>query len=132
MEMEISFPGGKKVDSSFKGFTVRTDQNKRQGGEGSAPSPTELFLASIATCAGFYAMAFCEKRKLNTDKLKVKVDFQAHKKTYMIEKIVIYLSLPPNFPQKYKDALIRAVDLCHVKKHLAQSIEFEYVLEKTD
>lgn len=132
MEMEISFPGGKKVDSSFKGHTVQTDQSKKLGGEGSAPSPTELFLASIATCAGYYAMAFCEKRKLNTDKLKVKVDFQANKKTYMIEKIAVHMSLPPNFPQKYKDALIRSVDLCHVKKHLAQSLEFEYLIEQTE
>ena len=129
MEMEISFPGGKKVDSSFKGHTVQTDQSEKQGGEGSAPSPSELFLASVGTCAGYYAMTFCEKRKLNIDKLKVKVDFQANKKTSMIEKIVIYISPPPDFPQKYKDALIKAVDLCYVKKHLAQSLEFEYVLE---
>jgi uncharacterized OsmC-like protein len=132
MEMEISFPGGKKVDSSFKGYTVQTDQSEKQGGEGSAPSPTELFLASIGTCAGYYAMTFCEKRKLNTDKLKVKVDFQANKKTYMIEKIVFNMSLPPDFPAKYKDALIKAVDLCHVKKHLAQSLEFEYLIEQTE
>jgi hypothetical protein len=31
MEMEISFPGGKKVDSHFKGFTVQTDQHEKAG-----------------------------------------------------------------------------------------------------
>ena len=58
MEMEISFPGGKKVDSHFKGFTIRTDQPEKAGGEGTAVSPTELFLASIGTCAGYFALAF--------------------------------------------------------------------------
>ncbi len=126
MEMEISFPGGKKVDSDFKGFTVQTDQHEKAGGEGTAPSPTELFLASIGTCAGFFALTFCDKRKLNTDGLKINVDFQANRKTFMIEKIVMHITLPENFPEKYSDALIKAIDLCHVKKHFSQQPEFEY------
>lgn len=127
MEMEISFPGGKKVDSHFKGFSVHTDQPQKAGGDGTAPSPTELFLASIGTCAGYFAMIFCDKRKLNTEGLKMRVDFQANKKTYMIEKIVVKTTLPPDFPEKYKDALIKAVDLCHVKKHFTDPPEFEYL-----
>lgn len=127
MEMKISLPGGKKVDSHFKGFTVNTDQHVKAGGEGTAPSPTELFLASIGTCAGYFALTFCDKRKLNTDGLNIKVDFIANKKTYMIEKVVMDISLPPDFPEKYKDALIKAIDLCHVKKHFSQPPEFEYL-----
>ena len=127
MEMEISFPGGKKVDSHFKGFSVHTDQPQKVGGDGTAPSPTELFLASIGTCAGYFAIIFCDKRKLNTDGLKMRVDFQANKKTYMIENVVVKITLPPDFPEKYKDALIKAIDLCHVKKHFTDPPEFEYL-----
>ena len=65
MAMEISFPGGKKVDADFKGFTIKTDQAERDGGEGSAPTPTFLFLASLGTCAGIYALNFCESRPLD-------------------------------------------------------------------
>jgi len=49
MEMEVSFPGGKKVNSTYKGFTVKTDQSKNDGGNGAAPEPYDLFLASIGT-----------------------------------------------------------------------------------
>jgi len=52
MEMEITFPGGKKVNSTYKGFTVETDQPKDEGGDGSAPEPYDLFLSSIGTCTG--------------------------------------------------------------------------------
>lgn len=131
MEMEISFPGGKKVDSHFKGFTVQTDQHEKAGGEGTAPSPTELFLASIGTCAGFFALTFCDKRKLSTDGLKINVDFQANRKTFMIEKIVMKINLPGNFPEKYTEALIKAIDLCHVKKHFSQPPQFEYLTSET-
>jgi len=52
MELVISFPGGKRVDAQVGDFTLRTDQPKDHGGDGSAPEPFALFLASIGTCAG--------------------------------------------------------------------------------
>ena len=45
--MTVSFPGGKRVDAEYGGFTIRTDQPPQGGGEGSAPPPFDLFLASI-------------------------------------------------------------------------------------
>ena len=66
MAMEISFPGGKKVDAFFQGFTIKTDQSEKDGGEGSAPTPSFLFLASLGTCAGIFALNFCQKRKIDT------------------------------------------------------------------
>ena len=99
MAMEISFPGGKKVDAHFKGFTIKTDQKEKDGGEGSAPTPTFMFFASLGTCAGIYALEFCKKRKLETEKLKLELEFISNKKTRMIEKISMKLTLPPDFPE---------------------------------
>lgn len=64
--MEIIFPGGKKVNALYKGFTIETDQSKSDEGEASAPAPFDLFLASIGTCAGIYVIRFFEKRELST------------------------------------------------------------------
>ena len=129
MGMQISFPGGKKVDADFKGFTIKTDQGEKDGGEGSAPTPSFLFLASLGTCAGLYALNFCEKRKIDTTKLKLELEFKTHKKTNMVEKIRLKLTLPPDFPEKYKPAIIKAVDLCYVKKHLHEPPEFETITQ---
>ena len=87
MAMEISFPGGKKVDAFFKGFTIKTDQSEKDGGEGSAPTPSFLFLASLGTCAGIFALNFCQKRKIDTQKLKLVLDLKTNKKSHMVEKI---------------------------------------------
>ena len=130
MAMEISFPGGKKVDAAFKGFTIKTDQSKKEGGNGSAPTPSFLFLASLGTCAGLYALNFCEKRKIDTENLKLVLEFKTHKKTHMVENIRIKLTLPPNFPDKYVPAIIKAVDLCYVKKQLHEPPEFETITQK--
>ena len=132
MAMEISFPGGKKVDANFKGFTIKTDQSEKDGGEGSAPTPTFLFFASLGTCAGIYALNFCEKRKFDTAKLKLVLDFETDQKTHMVKKIVMKLSLPPEFPEKYIPAIVKAVNLCYVKKHLHEPPEFETITQKAD
>ena len=129
MAMEISYPGGKKVDAHFKGFTIKTDQGEKDGGEGSAPTPSFLFLASLGTCAGLYALNFCEKRKIDTTQLKIELEFKTHKKTNMVEKVRLKLTLPPDFPEKYRAAIIKAVDLCYVKKHLHEPPEFETITQ---
>jgi ribosomal protein S12 methylthiotransferase accessory factor len=132
MAMEISFPGGKKVDALFKGFKISTDQPERDGGEGAAPTPTFLFLASLGTCAGMYALDFCNERKIDTEKLKLELEFKPNKKTHMVEKIRVKLTLPPDFPEKYRPAIIKAVDLCYVKKHLDEPPEFETITQSAD
>lgn len=132
MAMEISFPGGKKVDADFKGFTIKTDQAERDGGERSAPTPTFLFLASLGTCAGIYALNFCEKREIDTAKLKLVVDFQTDQKTHMVNKVVMKLTLPPDFPEKYIPAIVKSMNLCYVKKHLHEPPEFETITQIAD
>ena len=114
----ISFQGNKKVSASFRDFTVNTDQPITGGGDNTAPTPFELFLASIGTCAGFYIASFCQSRSISTDNIKIIQTVFRDEKTHMVDKIDLDIILPPNFPDKYKDAVIKAADTCTVKKHL--------------
>lgn len=132
MAMEVSFPGGKKVDAQFEGFTIKTDQNKKDGGDDTAPTPTFLFLASLGTCAGIYALNFCESREIDSAKLKLVLDFESDPKTRMIKKVFMKLTVPPSFPEKYIRAIIKAMNLCRVKKYLHEPPEFETIAQKAD
>jgi ribosomal protein S12 methylthiotransferase accessory factor len=125
MEMQIDFPGGDRVDAHFGPYTVFTDQPSPQDGEGSAPTPFELFLASIGTCAGIYALGFCRQRGLPTEGLRLLQRVSAHPSTGMIERIELEIVLPADFPDKYKPAMIHTVELCKVKKHLLHPPAFE-------
>lgn len=125
MDIDISFPGGKKVAAAFNGFTVDTDQPVEQGGGGTAPDPFELFFASIATCVGYYAMNFCMERDIPIGDLVVKMRTERDEEKKMVTKIVFDITLPADFPAKYQAALIRSVGLCTVKKHLQNPPEFE-------
>jgi ribosomal protein S12 methylthiotransferase accessory factor len=125
--MEISFPGGVAVEALFEGTTIRTDQPVRHGGSGTAPAPFELFLASIGTCAGFYALRFCQERQIPTEGMSVSMSWERNPETKLISKITIRMTLPPGFPDKYRAAVLRATDQCAVKKHLVEPPAIEVV-----
>ena len=119
MDMVISFEEGKKVNAHYKDMLIKTDQPLRAGGEGSAPEPFTLFLASIGTCAGIYVKSFCDQRGLSSDNIKLIQSMTYNKEKKLIDSINIEIQLPEDFPEKYKEAVIKAADLCTVKKHLA-------------
>ena len=125
--MEIHFPGGKKVNSDYKGFTIKTDQSKEDGGDGTAPTPSDLFFASLGACMGLYALDFCKKRKIDPGQLKLSVELLSHEKTHIVEKMSFIIDLGPEFPQKYTSSLIRAMKLCYLKQHFEQPPQFEFV-----
>ncbi len=125
MDIDVAFSGDKRVAARFKGFTVETDQPVSQGGGGTAPDPFDLFFASIAACAGYYAMNFCLERNIPIGDLGVKMRTVRDEEKKMTTKIVIDIALPADFPEKYEAALVRSVGLCTVKKHLDNPPEFE-------
>ena len=125
MEMEITFPGGARVDASFGGLSVKTDQPAQGGGSGSAPTPFATFLASIGTCAGIYVLGFCQQRGLPTKDIKIIQRMQSNPTTGLVGKISLDIQLPPDFPEKYKAAVIKSAEQCAVKKHLEHPPVFE-------
>ena len=130
MEMKINFPGDKKVDADYKDFTIKTDQPIREGGEGTAPEPFSLFIASIGTCTGLYVLSFCQKRGIPTDNITLLLQLEKNKETHMIEKISIKIQVPDDFPENYKKAVLKTANLCTVKKHLEKPPEIDIFLTK--
>lgn len=132
MEMIIDFPSGAKVDAHFGGFCVATDQRPHDGGEGSAPTPFEVFLSSIGTCAGIYVLGFCRQRNLPTDGIRIVQRVHLNRATGMVEKIELEIQVPPTFPAQYRSALIRSAELCKVKKTLEQPPQFEIITREIE
>jgi len=124
MEMIIDFPGGAKVDAHFGQFTVKTDQPPMGGGDGSAPAPFEVFLASIGTCAGIYVLGFCRQRGLPTEGIRIIQRAYSDFTTGLIGTIELEIQVPPTFPEKYHESLVRSANMCAVKKHLENPPKF--------
>jgi ribosomal protein S12 methylthiotransferase accessory factor len=114
----VSFPGGKRVDADLGSRVIRTDQSVAQGGMGSAAGPFELFLASLATCAGYYVLSFCQSRGIPSDGIVLVQRHQLDEVTRRLGRVEIELSLPPTFPEKYRSAVAEAASGCKVKRLL--------------
>ena len=126
MDIEVILAGGDRVEALVKKDRIVTDQ------DGSAPKPFNLFLASIATCSGLYVARFCQKRKIPTDRIRIRQRSIKNPDTKMIDRIEISIELPEGFPERYIGAVKRAAAQCTVKKHMEQPPAFEVTTSTAD
>ena len=126
MSIKIVFPGNKKVDAIMpSGFRIQTDQPVKEGGDGTAPAPFELFLASIGTCAGIYIVGFCESRGIPYQDIEIIQDLVYDPIARRISKVKLEIRVPKDFPEKYYDALVKSANICAVKKVIENPPIFE-------
>jgi ribosomal protein S12 methylthiotransferase accessory factor len=122
MEMEIGFPGGRKIETGFKGTTITVGSDIE--GE-PALEPLDLFFVSLGLCAGKYVMEFFRTRDLPYEETKILLSTQWDEDKKMHTQVLIRIQLPKEFPEKYKKAVIKTVNLCSVKKHIFAPPTFE-------
>src|SRR3954462_9011593 len=116
-DIYLTFPGGKRVEAKVGNHHVVTDQSLVHGGDDSAPEPFELFLASLATCAGLYVLGYCQAHNLPSNEIELiqhqQVDSSGH-----LTQVVLELLLPSSFPERDRVGVVRAAQSCKVKKAL--------------
>jgi putative redox protein len=122
-QMRIYFPGGAQVHADYKGMTIKTDQPP-PAGEGKDPTPFDLFLASMGTCAGIYVLGFCRQRGISTDGMEIVQTLDYDPATRLVRMVNLEIKVPGDFPERYHAALVQSAKLCAVKKHLESPPEF--------
>jgi putative redox protein len=123
-EIVVTLPGGRRVDAQVGAHTVHTDQPRDNGGDDTAPSPFELFLASIGTCAGIFVQGFCARRDLPTAGIRI-VERMQYAPDGTLTGVDLDIQVPPGFPEKYREALVRVADQCSVKKAIQTQPRFQ-------
>ena len=128
--IKVEFAGGKRIDARVGDFHIQTDQPAKYGGDAKAPAPFDLFLASLATCAGIFAWNFCEMRKLSPEGLALEMVCVDDEKKKMIGEVQFQLTLPDGFPDKYRQGIIRAMQQCAVKRHMQETPAFSVLIQE--
>jgi ribosomal protein S12 methylthiotransferase accessory factor len=121
----VTLPGGRRIDADLGTHVVRTDQPRENGGEDAAPTPFQLFLAAIGTCAGIFVQGFCAKRGLPTDGIRILERPHLDPETGALSAVELDIEVPPGFPEKYREALVRVADQCSVKRAIQAQPRFE-------
>lgn len=122
-ELIITLPGKRRVDAAFGHHVVHTDQPLDNGGEDTAPSPFNLFLAALGTCAGIFVQGFCAKRNLPYEGIRL-VQRPSYGPDGTLTAVDIDILLPPDFPENYREAVARVAEQCSVKKAIAAQPRF--------
>jgi ribosomal protein S12 methylthiotransferase accessory factor len=118
MDIEVYFEEGAKVNARLGKHVVKTDQKLHGGGEDSAPAPFDYFLISLATCDGICVKVFCDKRGIDSSEVRINQKHRNDPDTRKLNGIDLDIVLPDGFPEKYREAVIKAADQCAVKRLL--------------
>lgn len=114
-EIPITLAGNRRIDAEVHGHLIRTDQPRWKGGKDKDPSPFDLFLASIGTCAGLSVQNFCAANDISVEGIKVieRVSFDDEGDLCEVD---VEIQLPATFPEKYAEAVCTIVEQCQVER----------------
>lgn len=115
MELTVNYLGDAQFEAEARGHKVVCDQPADNGGADEGMTPPEFLLASLGTCAGFYAVQYLKVRKLPVEGLKVKVTCEKVLGPARLENFVIGIETPAQLDEKDVEGVRRAAEKCLVK-----------------
>lgn len=126
METKVVYRGGKRFEAISRDHHVVSDQPLDNGGTDEGMSPPELFLASLGTCAAFYAAEYLNGRSLPAAGLEVRVSAEKGGRPVRLVSIVVTVSAPgADNDARHKEGLRRAVGHCLIHNTLVSSPQID-------
>lgn len=118
--MDVRFVAGESYEVGVRGHRVLVDQPTGAGGQDAAPTPTELFVASLATCVAFYAGRYLTRHGYSRKGLVVSAGYEmAADRPARVSGIRLTVRIPPGLPPERWAALHAVVSHCTVHNSLA-------------
>ena len=127
MEIRIRHIDGVRFEAETRGHRVVCDQPESNGGADTGLTPPEFLLASLGTCAGFYAAQYLRKFHLPGNGLEVTVHAEKAAAPARMGSFRIDVTAP-GLPAEHEAGILRSVNACLVKNTLAQPPAIETVL----
>ncbi len=119
MELKVVYAGGKRFEAIARDHRIISDQPLDDDGTDRGMTPPELFLASLGTCAGYYAAEYLNARDLPADQLEVRVSATKGGKPVRIASIDVVVIAPGvDSDERHREGLKRAVGHCLIHNTL--------------
>jgi len=128
-KIDVSLERRDRYRIGVRGHELWVDQPVEDGGADSAPTPTELFVAGLASCVAFYAGRFLRRHGLPEDGLRVDAAFEfAADRPARVDSIELQVQLPEGIPEQRHAALLAVIEHCTVHNSLVQTPEISFEL----
>lgn len=128
MEITVRHLGGVQFTAETRGHRIISDQPVENSGSDAGMTPPELLLASLGTCAGYYAAQYMKARSLAAEGLEIKVTAEKELKPARLDRFRIHVKAP-GVDASHLAGLERAVKLCLIHNTLAHAPSIETVIE---
>ena len=126
MEMEFTFPSGKQIQTNFQGVSMTIGGPSEGNGNALGFEPLDLFFASWGLCISKVIMDYCVTRELPYDDLKVMLETQWNEEKKLHTQLTFRVELPAGFSEQHEKTMYRLVEVCSVKKHIANPPELKF------
>lgn len=120
--VRVDHLGGDEFEVSVRQHRLHVDQPIADGGTDRAPTPTELFVSSLAACVAFYARRFLSRHDLPTVGLSVDAEYSMAARPARVEEIKVHLAVPDGVPDEKRAALLAVASHCTVHNTLAAPV----------
>ncbi|MGH2577373.1 MAG: OsmC family protein [Actinomycetota bacterium] len=122
-EMTVRHQGGDRFEIDVRGHRVIVDQPIGAGGSDVGPTPTELFVAGLASCVAFYAGRFLRRHSQPVGGLEVWCDFAMDPRAARVASVQLQVVVPAFLNERLRRALLAVVDHCTVHNSIRQDPE---------
>jgi uncharacterized OsmC-like protein len=119
---------GDRFAIAVRGHTVVVDQPVADGGDDTAPTPTELFVAGLTSCVGFYARRYLARHDLPAHGLTVTADYEMAARPARVGKVRMVIDVPEGLPPSRRDAMLAVASHCTVHNTLIDPPEVTVAL----
>jgi uncharacterized OsmC-like protein len=118
MELTVNYLGNVQFEAVARGHKLVCDQPFDNHGDDEGMTPPELLLASVATCAGFYAAQYLNSRKLPSAGLTVKITAEKVLNPARLDQFKIVINAPGATEAKDVEGVRRSAEKCLIKNTL--------------
>jgi len=95
-------------------------------------TPPELMLASLGSCAAFYAVQYLKTRHLAESGVEVRVTAEKLKQPARLGKFNIHVTCPVALSQEHTEGLMRSVHACLIHNTLMSPPEVHIELHMSE
>jgi uncharacterized OsmC-like protein len=128
MEVKITHLDRVKFAIQSRSHTIVCDQPADNGGEDSGMTPPELLLASLGSCAAFYAVQYLKTRNLVESGVEVTVTAEKLKQPARLGNFRVHVVCPVSLTEAHTEGLMRSVHHCLIHNTLLTPSEIEVEL----
>ncbi len=117
MHVSATYLSGSRFEIQARGHRVVCDQPADNGGSDAGMTPPEFLLASLASCAAYYAAQYLNTRHLPTEHLKVQASAEKAQSPARLASFRIDVTAP-GLDQRHQAGILRAAKACLIHNTL--------------